>query len=232
MKASRKWLSCGMTDVSGPLMTWSAFAPWHLFLSMPFSPDLLNSIPMLAGLALRLSSVRLVMMVQMLSLPTPVGVWQRPNHITLAINWSFSPSNRLWSRNSMNTFTDWPLMSTQTVIPWPMSWQQPSWMLQVIYGLPAWPITTFNCIIGQGRLISMQKPCWGCLGQGACLIPWTLTSRSLQQQCKPRRRLPSKAPWAPLKCIAAICMSWTWGHSAGQLHCKGTEFCTWNNFKS
>ena len=115
-----------------------------------------------------------------------------------APNWSFLPSSGLWLRNSMNT-----------IIPWPMSWQQPSWMLWVTDGWPAWPITTFNCIIGQRRLISMQMPCQGSPGQSACLQPQTASYRLLWQQCKLCRRLPSKAPWAPLKHIAAICTSWT-----------------------
>ena len=38
---------------------------------------------------LGLCSTRLMMMVLMLSLPTPVGVWQRPNLTTLPINWEF-----------------------------------------------------------------------------------------------------------------------------------------------
>ena len=42
--------------------------------------------------------------------------------------------------------------------------QQPNLMLQVTNGWQAWPITTFNYIIGQERLISMQMPCWGCPG--------------------------------------------------------------------
>ena len=76
-------------------------------------------------------------------------------------------------------------------------------------GWPAWPITTFSCIIGWGRPTSTQMPCQGCPGQSAFLILWTLISRSLLWQCKPCRRPPSKAPGVPLKHIVVICMSWT-----------------------
>ena len=39
----------------------------------------------------------------------------------------------------------------------------------------------------------MQMPCQECPGLGACLMPWVLTSRSLQQSCKLCRRLPSRS---------------------------------------
>ena len=57
--------------------------------------SLLNSILMLVGWVWGLCSTRLAMMVWMLSLPTPVGVWQRPNLTTLPISWNISPSNGL-----------------------------------------------------------------------------------------------------------------------------------------
>ena len=37
--------------------------------------------------------------------------------------------------------------------------KEPSWMLQVTDGWLAWPLTIFNCIIGQGRPILTQMPC-------------------------------------------------------------------------
>ena len=55
---------------------------------------------------------------------------------------------------------DWLLTSIQATIPWPMSWQWPSWMLPVTARWPIWPITTFSCIIGHGTPISMWMPCW------------------------------------------------------------------------
>ena len=85
-----------------------------------------------------------------------------------------------------------PLMSTQTTTPWSMSWQQPSWMLPVTAGWPAWPITTFSCIIGQGRPTLMWMPWQECSSWLACLIPQMHTFRLLKQQYKPCRRLLSK----------------------------------------
>ena len=72
-----------MTGVSGLLMILSVCAPKCLFLPTQISPGLLNSIPMLAGLVWGLYSTRLMMMVWMLSLPMPVGVWQKWNLTTL-----------------------------------------------------------------------------------------------------------------------------------------------------
>ena len=118
MQARRKWVDrCQQSfDELKWLCTIAPDLAW-------ISPGLLNYIPMLVGLAWGLSSTRLMMMVWMLSLPMPVGVWQRLNLITLPTNLSFLPLNGLWLRNSTNTCMDQLLMSIQTIIPWPMSWQ-------------------------------------------------------------------------------------------------------------
>ena len=40
-------------------------------------------------------------------------------------------------------------------------------------------------------------------------MSWVPTSRSLKQLCELCSRLSLKGPWVPLRCIVAICMSWT-----------------------
>ena len=84
MQARRRLLSCGLTGVRGSLMTWSTsthMAPIVAYANFtrPFKLHI-NA----CGSGLGLSSTILMMTVWMLSLSIPVGVWQRPNLITLA----------------------------------------------------------------------------------------------------------------------------------------------------
>ena len=122
--------------------------------------------------------------------------------------------------------------------PWPMSWLQPSWMLQVTVGWPAWPITIFSCIILQGRPILMQMACQECPGQGAwahlghcsssmscaggCYQRLHESSQSLQQQCA----CPGLSIGQPAGCLHDY--RWLVSGSVGRPgleshHCEATE---------
>ena len=166
------------------------------FLAYADFTRLLNSIPMLVDLAWGLSSTRLMMTVTMLSLPTPVGAWQRPNPTALPTNWGFLPLSGLWSWIPL-----WinPLTSIQTAkLDAASHW----WVASLAN-------YSFSYSIGMGKLMLTWMPCQGYPSQGACPMPQPLTSRSLQQPCKLCRRPHSKAQQVPSKHVVAICILWT-----------------------
>ena len=152
-----------------------------------------NSTLMHTGLAWGLSSTRLIMMELMLSSLMPVEVWQGLRPTTPPINWSFSLLSGKWLKNPIGIFMDQPLTCIPITTPWCTSCQQWCWMPQAIAGYPALLITFFNCTIGKEGPILKWTPCQGCHSPDTCLKPQAHTTRSLQQQWKPYRRLSSRA---------------------------------------